>query len=212
MGQGSTVRLRQPRAVGQARDAASGFPCFAGRPPFATRLCRLSWCVFVPIVRAGRKLLQTSVQREEIPNTHPPFGSLWARSCTPVALFFPSPDGRRGPRAPERSGGSSAGDEGRLFQKAATRPSPCALKKRAAYAPRCAQPSPGGRGKVALRLHCFWLSESNIPHAAYDGPCHPGSAAGAIRDGPDSTCEGRTARTTIRAPGSVAPSPGQPRG
>ena len=125
-------------------------------------------------------------------------------NCT----VFPSPDGRRGPRAPERSGGSSAGDEGRLFQKAATRPSPCALKKRAAYAPRCAQPSPGGRGKVALRLHCFSLSECKIPHAAHDAPCHPGSAAGAIRDGPDSTCEGRTARTTIRAPGSVAPSPG----
>ena len=111
-------------------------------------------------------------------------------NCT----VFPSPDGRRGPRAPERSGGSSAGDEGRLFQKAATRPSPCALKKRAAYAPRCAQPSPGGRGKVALRLHCFWLSESNIPHAAYDGPCHPGSAAGAIRDGTESQAEARTAR------------------
>ena len=195
MGQGSTVRLRQPRGVGQARDAASGFPCFAGRPPFATRLCRLSWCVFVPIVRAGRKLLQTSVQREELPDTHSPFWTLWGRSCTPLALFFLLPMGEGGPahRSAEREG-SGAGVEGRLFQKAATRPSPCALKKRAAYAPRCAQPSPGGRGKVALRLHCFSLSECKIPHAAHDAPCHPGSAAGAIRDGTESHAEARTAR------------------
>ncbi|MFN3814846.1 tRNA lysidine(34) synthetase TilS [Brevundimonas sp.] len=59
----------------------------------------------------------------------------------------PSPDGRRGPRAPERDSDPvlSAGDEGSLPQQETPNPHP-AREEASCFASRCAQPSPGGRG------------------------------------------------------------------
>ena len=195
MGQGSTVRLRQPRGAGQTRDAASGFPRFGVAFPFTARPCSFSRCVLSPhpgeVVNSSKRPF-----RERSYQTHiRPSGRHGRAVALQLHCFFLLPMGEGGPahRSAEREG-SGAGDEGRLFQRAAIRPSPCTRKKRAAHASRCAQPSPTGGGKVALGLHCFSLSESNIPERAHGAPCHPGSAAGAIRDGTESHAEARTAR------------------
>ena len=78
-----------------------------------------------------------------------------------------------------------------------------------------AEPSPDDA--VALPLHCFSPPECNAPDPTGGPPCHPGNAAGVIRDGTAPQPPGPGRRdATIRAAGSVTQAatlrPAQPSG
>ena len=55
---------------------------------------------------------------------------------------------------------------------------------------------------IALPLHCFSPPECNVPSPGAASPCHPGNAAGGIRDGTARQTLG-PGRRPIRATGSV---------
>ena len=191
MGQGSTVRLRQPRGAGQTRDAASGFPRFGVAFPFTARPCSFSRCVLSPhpgeVVNSSKRPF-----RERSYQTHiRPSG----RCGGAVALHLHCFSFSRWEKGAPRTGARSAKVLARGMRVVCfRRPAP--------------DPHPTGEGTLhsSCTVFRFQSPPSRTPPMTH--LCHPGSAAGAIRDGTESQAEARTARTTIRAPGSVAPSPG----